>query len=114
MKGEGAFGHLKLAEDVPARFMGFHDRGEIAVGRKADINLIDTQAMELHSPRAVCDLPAGGRHLEQTASGYRCTIVGGRIIQRDGVPTDERPGRLIRGTSGNKAPAWAVTAETVA
>ncbi|RYD91612.1 MAG: D-aminoacylase, partial [Sphingomonadales bacterium] len=60
------------------------------------VNVIDFDALQLHSPEVKFDLPAGGRRLNQTASGYRATIVSGKIIQRDGLPTGELPGRLVR------------------
>ncbi|ANI37867.1 N-acyl-D-amino-acid deacylase family protein [Mycolicibacterium vaccae] len=82
---------------VPARVAGLSDRGRIAVGYKADLNVIDAQALQLHKPVVVSDLPAGGRRLDQTADGYVATIVSGEVIAENGVPTDARPGKLIRG-----------------
>ena len=81
-----------------AHLFGLTDRGELAVGKKADVNVIDLENLTLHSPRLVHDLPAGGRRLLQEAVGYRHTIVSGHEIRRDGVDTGARPGRLIRGT----------------
>lgn len=80
-----------------ADLLGFADRGRLAVGLKADINVIDHAAIRLKRPRATYDLPGGGRRLIQDAAGYRATIVGGVVIQRDGAPTGARPGRLVRG-----------------
>ncbi|MDT5275181.1 MAG: hypothetical protein QOE48_4855 [Mycobacterium sp.] len=82
---------------VPARIAGLADRGRIAVGYKADLNVIDHPALHLHKPVITYDLPAGGRRLDQTADGYVATIVSGEVIAENGVPTDARPGRLIRG-----------------
>ncbi|OAN32624.1 N-acyl-D-amino-acid deacylase family protein [Mycolicibacterium iranicum] len=82
---------------VPARVAGLADRGRIAVGYKADLNVIDTEALRLHKPVIVGDLPAGGRRLDQTADGYVATIVSGEVIAENGAPTDARPGVLIRG-----------------
>jgi N-acyl-D-aspartate/D-glutamate deacylase len=82
---------------VPARVAGLGDRGRIAVGYKADLNVIDHAALRLHKPRVTYDLPAGGRRLDQTADGYVATIVSGEVIAEDGVPTDARPGKLVRG-----------------
>jgi N-acyl-D-aspartate/D-glutamate deacylase len=76
--------------------VGLTDRGLIAEGMKADINVIDYQKLRLHAPRPVFDLPAGGRRLTQTADGYRATLVNGRVTYRDGVATEELPGRLVR------------------
>ena len=80
-----------------ARLFGLHDRGTIEPGMKADLNLIDMDALRLENPEAVADLPAGGRRLMQKARGYVSTIVSGVEIMRDGQPTGEMPGRLIRG-----------------
>lgn len=82
---------------VPARIAGLADRGRLAVGFKADVNVIDAQALRLHQPTIKSDLPAGGRRLDQTADGYVATIVSGEVISENGVPTSARPGRLIRG-----------------
>ena len=82
---------------VPARIAGLGDRGRIAVGYKADLNVIDHAALQLHKPVIIHDLPAGGRRLDQTADGYVATIVSGEVIAENGVPTDARPGKLIRG-----------------
>lgn len=98
-----ATGRLSVAEavrqmtSVPAGIAGLADRGRIAVGYKADLNVIDHAALTLHKPVIVNDLPAGGRRLDQTADGYVATIVSGEVIARDGVPTQARPGKLIRG-----------------
>ena len=96
-------GRLSVAEAVreltsaPARVAGLADRGRIALGYKADLNVIDHAAMRLHKPVVARDLPAGGRRLDQTADGYVATIVSGEVIAENGVPTDARPGKLIRG-----------------
>jgi N-acyl-D-amino-acid deacylase len=82
---------------VPARIAGLGDRGRIAVGYKADLNVIDHAVLALHKPVITHDLPAGGRRLDQTADGYVATIVSGEVIAENGVPTDARPGKLIRG-----------------
>ena len=82
---------------VPARVAGLGDRGRIGVGYKADLNVIDHAALRLHKPVISYDLPAGGRRLDQTAEGYVATVVSGQVISENGVPTDARPGRLVRG-----------------
>ena len=82
---------------VPARVAGLSDRGRIAVGYKADLNVIDHAGLRLHKPVIAYDLPAGGRRLDQTADGYVATIVSGQVIAENGVPTDARPGKLVRG-----------------
>ena len=96
-------GRLSIAEavrqltSVPASVAGLEDRGRLAVGYKADVNVIDHAALRVHKPVVVNDLPAGGRRLDQTADGYVATIVSGEVIAENGVPTAARPGRLIRG-----------------
>ena len=98
-----ATGRLTVAEAVreltsaPARVAGLADRGRLAVGYKADLNVIDHAAMRLHRPTIVRDLPAGGRRLDQTAEGYVATVVSGEVIAENGVPTSARPGALVRG-----------------
>jgi N-acyl-D-aspartate/D-glutamate deacylase len=82
---------------VPARVAGLADRGRIAVGYKADLNVIDHAGLRLHKPVIAYDLPAGGRRLDQTAEGYVATVVSGEVIAEHGVPTSARPGKLVRG-----------------
>lgn len=89
---------------VPARVAGLADRGRIAVGYKADLNVIDHDRLRLHKPVITYDLPAGGRRLDQTADGYVATIVSGEVIAEDGKPTDARPGKLVRGRRSAPAP----------
>ncbi|CAM3619347.1 amidohydrolase family protein [Mycobacterium frederiksbergense] len=81
-----------------AQLFGLTDRGVIEIGKKADINVIDLDALTLHAPRMAYDLPAGGHRLVQGASGYTATVVNGVITRRDGVDTGARPGRLVRGS----------------
>lgn len=81
-----------------AQLYGMSDRGVISVGKKADLNVIDLDALTLHAPRMAYDLPAGGKRLVQGASGYDATIVSGTVTRRHGVDTGARPGRLVRGT----------------
>ena len=80
-----------------ADFIGLPDRGRIAVGLKADLNVIDFEALQIHAPEMVFDLPADGRRLVQRASGYRATVVDGVITFEHGEATGEMPGKLIRG-----------------
>ncbi|WP_029433985.1 amidohydrolase family protein [Blastococcus sp. URHD0036] len=83
--------------DVPARAVGLADRGRLAPGYRADLNVIDLERLHLHRPSVVHDLPAGGRRLRQQADGYVVTVAGGAVTRRDGEPTGELPGRLVRG-----------------
>jgi N-acyl-D-aspartate/D-glutamate deacylase len=96
---------VRRLTSVPARVAGLGDRGRIAVGYKADLNVIDHAALRLHKPVISYDLPAGGRRLDQTADGYVATIVSGEIIAENGVPTDARPGKLVRGRKPIPVPA---------
>ena len=80
--------------------MGLADRGLLAPGYKADVNVIDYERLALSAPRVVYDLPAGGRRLIQTAVGYDATIVSGVMVQRGGEASGALPGRLVRGAKG--------------
>jgi N-acyl-D-aspartate/D-glutamate deacylase len=80
-----------------ARLYGLQDRGTLAPGYLADINLIDLDGLRLHVPEVRADLPAGGRRIVQTADGYVATIKSGTVTYRDGQSTGEYPGRLLRG-----------------
>ena len=80
-----------------AQLFGLTDRGVIQAGKKADINVIDMDALTLHPAKMAYDLPAGGQRLVQGASGYSATIVSGVVTRRDSVDTGARPGRLVRG-----------------
>ena len=83
----------------PADLYGLADRGRIAPGQRADLNVIDFDHLRLHAPRAASDLPAGGTRLLQDASGYRATVVNGEITRRNDTDTGARPGRLLRNTA---------------
>jgi N-acyl-D-aspartate/D-glutamate deacylase len=86
----------KQTADTAAVY-GLSDRGVLAAGMKADINIIDFAALDLLPPQVVYDLPAGGRRLLQRARGYRHTFVSGvEVLQGDEL-TGQTPGRLIRG-----------------
>jgi N-acyl-D-aspartate/D-glutamate deacylase len=90
---------VRRLSSQPADLYGLSDRGRVAEGLRADLNVIDLPALRLHAPRAVADLPAGGTRILQDATGYRATIVQGEITRRDGVDTGARPGRLRRNAS---------------
>ncbi len=92
-----------------AHWVGLDDRGIVAPGFRADLNVIDHAGLTLRKPHVVHDLPAGGRRLMQTADGYVATIVAGQVVYRDGEPTGARPGRLVRGPQA--APVTALAAE---
>jgi N-acyl-D-aspartate/D-glutamate deacylase len=79
-----------------AKTVGLDDRGTIAVGQKADLNIIDFDGLELSAPRSINDLPAGGQRILQDAKGYIATIVSGVVTRRNDRDTGARPGRLVR------------------
>ena len=79
-----------------AALYGLHDRGTLAVGKRADINVIDHTALHLHLPRMTFDLPSGAGRLLQKSSGYLATLVNGEVTRRHDADTGARPGRLLR------------------
>ncbi|MGA4538403.1 N-acyl-D-amino-acid deacylase family protein [Uniformispora flossi] len=81
-----------------ADLVGLHDRGRLAPGMKADINLIDFTRLRAHAPEMAADLPAGGRRLVQRADGYRHMVVSGEVAFTDGEHTGAMPGRVVRRT----------------
>jgi N-acyl-D-aspartate/D-glutamate deacylase len=85
-----------------AETVGLLDRGVLAPGYRADLNVIDLDRLVARRPEMHHDLPAGGKRLLQRAEGYRHTIVAGVETYRDGEPTGALPGRLVRG--GQPAP----------
>ena len=80
-----------------ARAVGLNDRGLLTVGRKADINIVDYDRLRIQAPQVLYDLPGGGKRLMQKSDGYVATICSGVPVFRDGEPTGELPGRLVRG-----------------
>ncbi len=79
-----------------ARYLGLRDRGRIALGQRADLNLIDSHRLGLPAPELVHDLPAGARRFVQKARGYVGTWVAGQQVVKYGKVTAARPGRLVR------------------
>ena len=100
------WGRTKKRWDVPelvrrltsdtARAAGLTDRGVVAVGMKADLNVIDWERLGADAPYVVSDLPAGGKRLMQAVHGYDATVLSGRVTYRDGVATGDLPGVLVR------------------
>ena len=80
-----------------ANLHGLNDRGRLGAGYRADVNLIDFDALGLDSPRIAFDLPTGARRLIQGATGYRATLKTGIPIFENGEATDVFPGSLLRG-----------------
>ncbi len=99
---------IRMQTADTAATVGLYDRGRLTPGMRADVNIIDYDALRLHAPEVAYDLPAGGRRLIQRADGYVATLVAGEVTYRGGEPTDALPGRLLRGPQG--APS-AVAAE---
>ena len=81
----------------PAQAWGFDDRGLLAEGMAADINIFDINTLTPDLPELVYDLPGGARRLRQTATGFMATIVNGEVLVENGTPTGVTPGRLLRG-----------------
>ena len=88
---------IHLLTRQPAELYSLKDRGLIAPGYKADINLIDYEALSLKTPHIVNDLPAGGKRLLQHANGIVSTMVSGTVIYQSGEATGALPGKLVRG-----------------
>jgi len=80
-----------------ARLVGLEDRGVLAPGYRADINVIDFDRLKVHQPELLYDLPAGGRRIVQRADGYAHTFVAGTETYTEGAATGALPGALIRG-----------------
>jgi N-acyl-D-aspartate/D-glutamate deacylase len=80
-----------------AQTFGMFDRGILAPGFKADVNLIDYENLSFDQPEVVYDLPTGARRLTQRAHGYIATVCSGEVIYESGVPTGAMPGQLVRG-----------------
>jgi N-acyl-D-amino-acid deacylase len=87
---------VHMLTKMPADLYGLSDRGVIAVGKKADINVISLDTLELNMPYVARDLPTGAPRLLQGAEGYVMTMVNGEITHRNGKDTGARPGGLVR------------------
>ena len=88
---------VKRQTNDTAQLYGLSDRGALAPGMKADINLIEFDSLRLHPPEMVFDLPANGRRFVQRADGYKFTIVSGEVTFQDGESTGAMPGKVVRG-----------------
>jgi N-acyl-D-amino-acid deacylase len=80
-----------------AALYGFDDRGLLAPGYLADVNVIDFDTLAIEAPEIVYDLPAGGRRVIQRSRGYAATVKRGVVVREDDESTGARPGRLLRG-----------------
>jgi N-acyl-D-aspartate/D-glutamate deacylase len=81
---------------MPARVLGFTDRGVLEVGKRADINVIDIDTVAERQPELVHDFPFGAPRLIQRARGYKATVCNGTVILRDDEHTGDRGGRVLR------------------
>jgi len=95
----------RLTSDT-ADAAGLGDRGRVEVGLKADLNVIDWEALDFEAPYMKKDLPAGKERLMQGATGYDYTILSGEATYCRGVPTGALPGKLVRGQRGRPAVSW--------
>ena len=87
---------IQMQAHDTSRFIGLTDRGLLAPGQRADINIIDFDRLKLLRPVMLKDLPAGGQRLMQHADGYVATLVKGEVITKNGKLTGARPGHLVR------------------
>jgi N-acyl-D-aspartate/D-glutamate deacylase len=94
---------LKRMTKDTADAVGLYDRGVIAPGYKADINVIDHDRLTIEKPYMAHDLPMGAKRLLQRATGYVATIVSGEPVYREGDATGELPGKLVRGAQPEPA-----------
>ena len=88
---------IHLLTRQPAELYSLHDRGLLAPGMQADLNIIDFDRLALRTPHIVADLPAGGRRFLQHANGIEVTVKSGQVICRENALTGALPGRLLRG-----------------
>jgi N-acyl-D-aspartate/D-glutamate deacylase len=91
---------IRILTSEPARLFGFDDRGLVAPGRRADLNVLDPDAVSLHPVEVAHDLPAGAKRILQRTDGFAATVVAGQVVQREGTDTGARPGRVVRSTVG--------------
>jgi N-acyl-D-aspartate/D-glutamate deacylase len=94
---------VKRQTSETADFFGLSDRGRLAVGQRADVNLIDFENLQVQKPELVHDMPANGRRFVQRVTGYEATLVAGTPIFQRGEHTGAMPGRLVRAGRGDAA-----------
>jgi N-acyl-D-aspartate/D-glutamate deacylase len=89
---------VHLMTQKSALSVGLTDRGLLAPGKKADINVFELDALRLHRPQFVADLPGGARRIMQKVTGYEATVVAGQVTRERDEATGALPGRLVRPT----------------
>jgi len=94
---------IRVLTSEPARLFGLHDRGVVAPGRKADLNVLDAATVHPQPVEILQDLPTGAKRIVQRTDGFAATVVAGAFVQRAGEDTGARPGRVVRSRPG--APA---------
>jgi N-acyl-D-aspartate/D-glutamate deacylase len=87
---------VKVLTSEPAAVYGLRDRGAVEPGLKADLNLVDPNLVAPREMEVVRDLPAGAKRVLQRTDGFVATVVDGQVVQRHGVDTGARPGRVVR------------------
>jgi N-acyl-D-aspartate/D-glutamate deacylase len=88
---------IRVLTSEPARLFGLHDRGVVAPGHRADLNVLDAGAVGPQPVEILHDLPTGAKRIVQRADGFAATVVAGEVVQRAGEDTGARPGRVVRG-----------------
>jgi N-acyl-D-amino-acid deacylase len=89
---------IRRLTSLPASVLGLDDRGILAVGKKADINVIDTDNVAERQPELVHDMPFGAARFIQRGKGYRATLCNGQVVLENDELTGDRAGRVIRST----------------
>jgi N-acyl-D-amino-acid deacylase len=87
---------VKRQTSETAGFFGLTDRGRLAPGLRADVNLIDFERLQMQKPELIHDMPANGRRFVQRVEGYEATLVAGQPIFERGEATGALPGKLVR------------------
>jgi N-acyl-D-aspartate/D-glutamate deacylase len=87
---------VRMITGAAADVWGFHDRGLVREGMKADLNIIDPRTIMPRMPRIVSDLPGGSKRFIQEADGFRATVVNGQVLMENGAHTGALPGQLLR------------------
>jgi len=94
---------VKRQTSETANFFGLTDRGRLAPGLRADVNVIDFNGMRMQKPELIHDMPANGRRFVQRVTGYEATVVAGQPIFERGEHTGALPGKLVRAPRSGEA-----------